>query len=773
MAGIPRTPTYETRATGAIYERDALTGVRGYYTLLRDFDYKEYADEDVYVVLIDLDNFRMLNDAFGENRCDGVLARVGKTLQRCFGDKRTFRYGSDEFLIVNAFVDEYSFNDKLDSFNRQLAAIGIDDNPLHMTCSVGYAYGKIPTSEVLHEAIRLADRKMFEAKRLGKARAVSGSLDEDPVLSGHHHHSSTLKSYEVDELTGLANLVFFRNQLERVLRHQRDTAHVDLQKRITLLYFNVQNFKRYNQRFGFDAGDELLLLIGEAIQSAFPGRLASRFSADQFMVVATRETARKGFLSVRNAFRKVHKDTSIWLRAGAYTPQNSDLDVGLNMDRAKMACDSLKGRRDMFYREYDEELQAEILAQRYVLENFDQALRDGWIRPFYQPIVRVASGEVCDMEALSRWVDPERGIISPGEFIPVLEDARLIHRLDLSILTSVCRDYQDITQNEKYKTAEFVPVSVNLSRLDFELCDIVEQVSTIADRYGVPHEYLSIEVTESALSGNQEFLKDEIDRFRSRGFEVWMDDFGSGYSSLNLLKEYDFDLVKVDMAFLRNFDTNELSRVILSGIIGMAKELGLKTLMEGVETEEQYEFLRSIGCGRAQGWHFGRPSSIRDPFAALERGDYPPAEPLAMREFYEDVGRMNLMRPNPTPPIDGHYVPGDIPAAIVERVHGQWRFLSVTDTYQLFLESGGIASVEHGKELLWGGRAEFERLRDSIQEAVDTKDWVIADLEDLGTRCSFVTKCIAQNEAEDAIAAIVIVLGSYRAGLQQTSARAR
>ena len=166
----------ETRASGTIDERDALTGVRGYYTLLRDFDYDEYADEDVYVVLCDLDNFRMLNDAYGENRCNDVLARVGQAMQQCFGDRRTYRYGSDEFLIVNAFFDEHAFLDKLDVFNRRLHAIDINGAKLHMTCSYGYAYGKVTSSELLHEAIRLADRKMFEAKRLGKNRADSATL---------------------------------------------------------------------------------------------------------------------------------------------------------------------------------------------------------------------------------------------------------------------------------------------------------------------------------------------------------------------------------------------------------------------------------------------------------------------------------------------------------------------------------------------------------------------------------------------------------------------
>ncbi len=742
----------ETRASGTIDERDALTGVRGYYTLLRDFDYDEYADEDVYVVLCDLDNFRMLNDAYGENRCNDVLARVGQAMQQCFGDRRTYRYGSDEFLIVNAFFDEHAFLDKLDVFNRRLDAIDINGAKLHMTCSYGYAYGKVTSSELLHEAIRLADRKMFEAKRLGKNRAVSASLETDPALQGSHHRDNALKTYEVDELTGLTNYIFFRRELTHLLRDQQDMVVAD-DERLALVYFNVQNFKGYNQQFGFDAGDELLLLISEEIQAAYPGCLASRFSADQFMVVATTATAERGFYEVRSAFRRRRKDTSIWLRAGSYVPSDEDSDVGLAMDRAKMACDSIKGRRDIFYRPYDEELRSQITTHRYVLDNFDRALADGWIRPFYQPIARVATGDVCDVEALARWIDPRHGVISPADFIPVLEDARLIHRLDLSIVRQVCADYRRVDD----AGGHFVAPSVNLSRLDFELCDIVQEIVDICDEYGMPHSFLAVEVTESALSGSQEFLRTEIDRFRELGFQVWMDDFGSDYSSLNLLKEYQFDLIKLDMAFLRGFEGNEASRVIMAHIIGMAKELGFKTLVEGVETAEQYEFLRSIGCGRAQGWYFGRPNVLKSMMASIEAGPHS-FEPYDMHEYYEDVGRINLMRPKPAPPVDGHYASGDMPAVIVERHHGVFRYLNVNDTYPRFLATMGMHSVRESEELMNSSQHNYDRLRESIDRASKSGDWDFTSFEDLGHHCSLLTHVIARCDEEDALAVIMVTI---------------
>ncbi|HAM14719.1 MAG TPA: hypothetical protein DCP91_02415 [Eggerthellaceae bacterium] len=496
-----------------------------------------------------------------------------------------------------------------------------------------------------------------------------------------------------DELTGLTSLVQFREELSEELAK---SARRGSQDALTVVYFNVQNFKGYNQHYGFAAGNELLALVAEAIQKAFPGRMASRFSADQFAVAATRSTAVDGILAVRTAFRSHHKDSSIWLKAGYYITRPGDHDPGVVCDRAKMACDDIKGRRDVFMREYDSKLQEKIQLHRYVLDHFDEAIENHWIKIYYQPIVRVATGEVCDEEALARWVDPIEGIIAPNDFIPVLEEARLIHQLDLYMVRRACENFAKLREHG----FELIPVSVNLSRADFELCDIVAEVSAILDEFGVSHDMVSIELTESALAGNQEFLKSEVDRLRSNGFEVWIDDFGAGYSSLSTLKEYKFDLVKFDMAFLEGFDEVMESRIMLAHLISMTKEMGLKTLVEGVETPEQLSFLRGIGCGRAQGFLLGRPASLAESERSMTNRSYLNMEPTAERPFYESVGRINLVRPDPVEPIDDHYVPSDIAAAIVRRRDGRYEYLNTSDLYVDFLRKVGVGGVSDSERVI-------------------------------------------------------------------------
>ncbi len=521
------------------------------------------------------------------------------------------------------------------------------------------------------------------------------------------------------------------------------------------VHFNLENFKGFNEKFGHSAGDELLEFIGSAIQACFPGQPLTRSSADHFELVTPYSTVIPGVKRVRSLFRSRIKDSSIWLKAGYYLPERADEDINIIADRAKQANDAIKGRRDRYYREYDEELRQQIATRQFVLDNFDDALANGHIKAYYQPIVHVASGRVCDEEALSRWEDPERGIIYPNEFIPVLEDARLIHMLDLNIVRQACRDIKRLQAHEGL--TEIPPISVNLSRLDFELCDIVSEIEEILAQQGIPHKALSIEITESALTGNSEFLKGEIDRFRNDGFEVWMDDFGSGYSSLNLLKEYKFDLVKIDMEFLKDFDAVPETRVLVASVINLLKELGFKTLVEGVEGKEQYEFLRALGCGRAQGYLLGHPESMDSMLERLDAGSYPPIETAGGRSFYSLVAHVNLMRPTPTKGPNGEFIASDYPVATAMRRKGTWTYLNATDVYHDFLAQIGAKTLEESAARMNDPtRVEYMRINEALEQALASRDWEWTTYFESGKYCTMRIKVIAEDRARDMVAVLLL-----------------
>lgn len=415
---------------------------------------------------------------------------------------------------------------------------------------------------------------------------------------------------EQDNLTGLLT----RSSFQALARAKISGSAANL----AIVWFNIDNFKMLNKRFGFARGDELLQETARILRTVFhedTGSLAARFSDDNFVILADWTAIEMNIEAVQEYLYALHRNITLRLRAGIYFPSDGD-DINTACDRAKLACDSIRKNHSVNSCIFHEGMSHLLTKQQYILDNLDYALEHGHIRILYQPIVRVSTGKICETEALARWTDPELGIISPGEFIPTLEEYREIHRLDVFALRHVCRDYSSRIE----RGLPFLPVSINISRLDFELCNIYQEVERCVSENNMPRSMLKIEITESVQGEDMTVLNLGIEKFRARGYEVWMDDFGSGYSSLNVLKDYNFDTIKFDMKFLSGFDINKSEKVkyILSSSLSMARLMGMQALAEGVETEEQLEYLRSIGFDKAQGYLFGKPMTLGEIFS-LER----------------------------------------------------------------------------------------------------------------------------------------------------------
>ena len=272
----------------------------------------------------------------------------------------------------------------------------------------------------------------------------------------------------------------------------------------------------------------------------------------------------------------------------------------------------------------------------FIKKNFKKAIDNHEIQVFYQPVIRVLSRQLCSFEALARWIDPEIGMIYPDEFIPVLEKEQAIHLLDAAVLRQVCVRIRSSVTNGEIP----IPVSVNLSRLDFTLCDIFSVTDQIVSEYHIPHEFIYFEITESVMAEEQEFLKGIVNRFRAAGYQIWMDDFGSAYSSLNALKELNFDEIKLDMRFLRPFTVR--SKRIATSVVEMAKRIFIHTLVEGVETEEHFYFLRNIGCEKVQGYYFGKPMPYEEALENLREKGIGIEIPQD-RQYYDDLGMINVL----------------------------------------------------------------------------------------------------------------------------------
>ncbi|MBR0151720.1 MAG: EAL domain-containing protein [Synergistaceae bacterium] len=387
---------------------------------------------------------------------------------------------------------------------------------------------------------------------------------------------------------------------------------------LAVAWFNLDNFKMFNKRFGFSRGDEILKEIALILGNIFPSSksLIARFSDDNFVVLTDWATVETCIDTAQEYLYALHENVTLRLRAGIYFPSDDD-DIRSSCDRAKLACDSIRKNHSVSSCMFHDGMSRELALQQHILDFLESSMKLGNITVLYQPIVRLSTGKICEAEALARWNDPEIGIISPAKFIPTLEQYREIHKLDIYAMRNVCADYKI----RREAGLPLLPVSVNLSRLDFELCDIIEEIESAVSLCGIPRKMMRIEITESINDEDMTALNLGIEKFRMMGYEVWMDDFGSGYSSLNVLKDYSFDTIKFDMKFLHGFDVNksEKAKYIISSNLEMARLMGMQALAEGVETEEQLEYLRSIGFDKAQGYYFGRPMGLDEIFA-LERG---------------------------------------------------------------------------------------------------------------------------------------------------------
>lgn len=450
-----------------------------------------------------------------------------------------------------------------------------------------------------------------------------------------------------DPLTGLPNMEYGRLCGENYVEDIRNAGGSPV-----LIFFDIVGMKLYNSANGFNQGNEFLIDFASCIKKQFPDNLICRFSNDHFAVVADSS----GIEDRLNIIRKSVKGTVSKISMDLYVGICNIEEYGVFLDaseKAKLACNIQKKKGDNFIRYYDKELHKDLILQNYVVNHIDEAIANGYIKVYYQPVVRTITETFCGMEALARWIDPQNGFLNPGVFIGTLEESRQIHKLDSYIIEQVCKELRE----ELDQGRPIVPVSFNLSRLDFIGCDIFNVVESALMKYRIKRDYIRVEITESIMASDS-YIQLEIERFRLVGYEVWMDDFGSGYSSLNTLKDYKFDELKIDMAFLSNF--NEVSRIIISSTVRMAKSLGLKTLAEGVETREQLEFLKQIGCEKVQGYYYGKPQPLKDTMTHMETSGIV-AENDNMRTVYSKLGRLDYQE--------------DSPRAIMSYENGTFKFL--------------------------------------------------------------------------------------------------
>lgn len=409
-----------------------------------------------------------------------------------------------------------------------------------------------------------------------------------------------------DELTGLFTKVAFAEHVEQVLAKETDVEW-------NMIALDIDRFKLVNESYGQHMGDELLVYFAKKLLefSETTNCICARSYADHFYIFAERREfayIQKCHAELIEYLQEFPLDMKIALRFGVYEIIDRNIEISSMCDRAQIAVNQIKGDYETEINYYDDSLRKQLLKEQRITNEMELALLGHQFQVYFQPKYDIFSEILAGAEALIRWIHPQQGMISPGEFIPVFESNGFITELDMFVWDKVCEKIRYWI--DKYD--RYVPISVNVSRKDFNKPDLAQILVDIVHKHGLEPKHLHLEITESAYVENPDQLSAVVEQLKDAGFTIEMDDFGTGYSSLNMLSTMPIDVLKLDMKFVQNYSKSDNSRNILSFVIGLAKWMNLYVIAEGVETQEQLDLLRGMDCNLGQGYYFSKPLREQD-----------------------------------------------------------------------------------------------------------------------------------------------------------------
>ena len=421
---------------------------------------------------------------------------------------------------------------------------------------------------------------------------------------------------EKDVLTGGYNRRGFIRITERLLNEVPDRT------KYAVLFFNVKNFKAVNELFGVESGDVALQNIFKTLtHSKLSPVITARVESDHFVCLIEKKNLDFEELTsvCDNKFIKDGKCMNLIIRCGIFYVEEKPMKISGMIDRAKLAKRYITDEYVQPYMIYDHSMQVAYVDKAKLAGELQEGIAKEQFKVYYQPVIDTKTGKIASAEALIRWIHPNKGFISPALFIPALEENGHISELDFYVLKKVWQFINDQCENNKF----VVPISVNLSWMDFYDEIMMEKILKEMDRFrenGREH-MARFEITETSYAAIRENRSGILESLRIKNAKILLDDFGSGFSSFGMLQDYDFDILKIDMSFIRKIGENPKTKSIVHSIIGMAHEIGIKTVAEGVETEEQVSFLRQSGCDYIQGYYYSKPLPEEEFVEFLEKAD--------------------------------------------------------------------------------------------------------------------------------------------------------
>lgn len=458
-----------------------------------------------------------------------------------------------------------------------------------------------------------SDEYIGHAYEMGVSDYFSRPFDARIVNTRVRNTIALFERDYIDQVTGGCN------RKEFIRRVSRSLKEIPAKTDYVLLFFNIKNFKAVNELLGVGGGDKLLCWFYQRIiYSRFDPIETSRIESDHFACLIEAGNLDYDYLTEFCNFNygKEKRKMHIYSTCGIYYIQENDVSVTGMIDRAKLAKGYITGEYLKPYAIFKNDMKDTYVDEMEICSEFEEGIVKQEFQVFYQPVVDARTGKIVSAEALVRWLHEQKGWISPGQFIPALEKGGYISQLDRYMIEKVTGCLNQRRTEEK----RFVPVSVNLSWMDFYDENMLEWIVRGLKKNNQNEQKIRFEITETSLAAIGENHTRMLTHLKENGAEILLDDFGSGYSSFGMLQDYDFDILKMDISFVRNIGVNKKSESILRAIIDMAHQLEIRLVAEGAETEEQVAFLRENGCDYIQGYYYYKPMPEKEFLQLLDEG---------------------------------------------------------------------------------------------------------------------------------------------------------
>lgn len=515
---------------------------------------------------------------------------------------------SGEYGVLEAVNGQEALS-VVEKYKDEISLILLD---ILMPVMDGYTFLSILKQDPVYSAIPVivatqSDNESDEVAALSNGAADFVAKPYKPQIILHRIASiinlretaAIVNQIQYDRLTGLYNKEFFYQKVKNILVQNPE-------KKYDIVCSDIVNFKLFNDIYGVPAGDRLLKGIAELyLKYAQDKAVCSRFSADQFVCLTEHSDHYTDdlFIQIQADIHALPNCRNVMLKWGIYSIEDPSVSIERMCDRAILAARSIKDQYKMYFAAYDDKLRNLLLREQAITDNMEPALAQKQFVIYLQPKYRIKDNSLAGAEALVRWNHPEWGFMPPSEFIPLFEKNGFITKLDQYVWDQACKVLNEL----EMKGYAPIPISVNVSRADIYNSDIPGILLEIVSKYDLPPSRLHLEITESAYTENPKQIIETVGYLRRLGFVVEMDDFGSGYSSLNMLNQLPMDILKLDMEFIRSETSKPADEGILRFIMGIARLMDLSVVAEGVETYDQLERLKKIDCDYVQGYYFARP----------------------------------------------------------------------------------------------------------------------------------------------------------------------